>query len=74
MLLAGFAERTANSVLRKGKTAIPSLINGPMVLSSASDKVKFFTENFSKNSNFDDSGISLPVSLLELVWNCTIFL
>ena len=31
------------------------------VLSSASDKAKFFAENFSKNSNLDDSGISLPV-------------
>ena len=32
------------------------------MLSSASDKVKLFAENFSKNSNLDDSGISLPVS------------
>ena len=31
------------------------------MLSSASDKAKLFTENFSKNSNLDDSGISLPV-------------
>ena len=31
------------------------------MLSSASDKAKFFAENFSKNSNLDDSGISLPV-------------
>ena len=30
------------------------------MLSSASYKAKFFPENFSKNSNFDDSGISLP--------------
>ena len=30
------------------------------VLSSASDKAKLFAENFSKNSNLDDSGISLP--------------
>ena len=28
---------------------------------SASDKPKLFAENFSKNSNLDDSGISLPV-------------
>ena len=27
----------------------------------ASDKVKLFAENFSKNSNLDDSGISLPI-------------
>ena len=28
---------------------------------SASDKAKWFAENFSKNSNLDDPGISLPV-------------
>ena len=33
------------------------------MLSSASDKAKLFPKNFSKNSNFDDSGISLPVFL-----------
>ena len=31
------------------------------MLSSASDKSKLFAENFSKNSNLDDSGISLHV-------------
>ena len=30
-------------------------------MSSASDKAKLFDENFSKNSNLDDSGISLLV-------------
>ena len=53
--------RIANSVLNKVKSAIPSLFNGPEVLSSASDKAKLFAKNFSKNSNLDDSGISLPV-------------
>ena len=53
----------ANSVLNKGKSAIPSLFNGPEVLSSASDKAKLFAENFSLNSNLDDSGISLSVFL-----------
>ena len=33
------------------------------MLSSASDKAKWFAENFSKNSNLDDSGIALPVFL-----------
>ena len=51
----------ANSVLKKGKSAIPPLFNGPEVLSSAFDKAKLFAKNFSKNSNLDDSGISLPV-------------
>ena len=31
------------------------------VLSSGSDKVKLLAKNFSKNSNLDDLGISLPV-------------
>ena len=53
--------RIANSVLNKGKSAIPPLFNGPEVLSSAYDKAKLFAKNFSKNSNLDDSGISLPV-------------
>ena len=53
--------RIANSVLNKGKSAIPPLFNGPDVLSSASDKGKLFAENFSLNSNLDDSGVSLPV-------------
>ena len=51
----------ANSVLNKGKSAIPPLFKGPEVLSSASDKAKLFSKNFSKNSNLDVSGISLPV-------------
>ena len=29
--------------------------------SKDTDKAKLFTENFSKNSNLDDSAISLPV-------------
>ena len=40
---------------------MPPLFNGPEVLSSTSDKAKLFAENFSKNSNLDDSGIFLPV-------------
>ena len=50
-----------NNVLNKGKSAIPPLCSGPEVLSSASDKAKLFAENFSKNSNLDDLGISSPV-------------
>ena len=53
--------RIANSVLNKGKSAIPPLFNRPEVLSSASDKAKLFPGNFSLNSNLDDSGVSLPV-------------
>ena len=54
-------KRIANSVLSKGKSVIPLLFNIPEVLSSASDKAKLFAKNFSKNSNLDDSGISLPI-------------
>ena len=53
--------RIANSVLNKGKSAIPPLYD-PEVLSFASDKAKLFPENFSRNSNLDDSGISSAVS------------
>ena len=51
----------ANSVLDKGKSALPPLFSGLEVLSSASDKAKLFAENFSKNSNLDDSGILLSI-------------
>ena len=49
------------SVLNKGKSAIPPLLNGLELLSSASDEAKLFAENFSKNSNIDYSDISLSV-------------
>ena len=55
--------RIVNSVLKKGKSAVPLLFNVPEVLSSATDKAKLLAENFSENSNLDDSGISLPVFL-----------
>ena len=50
----------ANSV-NKTKSAVPPLFKCSEVLSSASDKAKFFAKNFSKNSNLDDSGICLPI-------------
>ena len=64
----------ANNFLNKGKSAIPPLFTDPEVLSSASNKAKFFAKNFSKNSNLNDLGISLPVSLLELIRNYIISL
>ena len=57
--------RIANSVLNKGKSAMPPLFNGPEVLSSAPDKAKLFAENFSLNSNLDDWGVSLPLLSLS---------
>ena len=65
--------QTANSVFNKDKSAILSLFNGLVLLSSASDKAKFLAENFCKNSNLVDPGISLPV-YLELILNCVKFL
>ena len=47
----------ANSVLNKCKSALLPLLNGPELLSSASDIAKLFADHFSKNSNLDDSGI-----------------
>ena len=57
--------RIANSILNKGKSAIPPLFNDPEVLSSASDKAKLFTKNFCKNSDLDDLGYLF--TLLELI-------
>ena len=48
-------------LLNKGKSLIPPLFNSPEVLSSASDKPKLLAKIFSKNSNLDDLGTSLPV-------------
>ena len=50
----------ANSVLNKGRSATTPLLNSPELLSSTSDKAKLFPKKFSKNSNLDGSGISLP--------------
>ena len=42
---------------KKDKSAISPLFNDLEMLSSASDKPKLLAKNFSRNSNFDDSGI-----------------
>ena len=39
--------RIANSILNKGKSAIPPLFSVPEVSSSASDKAKLFAKDFS---------------------------
>ena len=58
-----FSWPIVNSVLNKGKSAIPPLFNGPEVLASAYDKTRLFAENVSKNSSLDGSSISLLVFL-----------
>ena len=57
--------RIANSVLNKGKSAIPILFSGPELLSSASDKAELFAKNFSMDCKLDDLGIPLPVFFLR---------
>ena len=57
----------ANSVLNKGKTAIPRLLNRPDVLSSESDKAKLLAKNISKNSNLVDSGTQVSLCLFSLL-------
>ena len=39
------------------------ILNGPELLSSASDKANLFAKNFSKKSNLNYSGMSSPVFL-----------
>ena len=55
LALGTFGELLIVLSINKGKSAIPPLLNGPEVLSSASGKAKLFAKNFSKNSNLDDS-------------------
>ena len=50
----------ANSVRNKRESAIPPLFNGPEVLLLLL-LTKFFAKNSSKNSNLDDTGISLSI-------------
>ena len=47
--------RIANSILNKGKSAIPPVFNGSEVVSSASDRAKLFARSFTNNSNHDNS-------------------
>lgn len=55
---SGDVWRIANSVFNKGKSAALPPFNGTEVLPSVFDKAKFFSENFSKNSNRGDSNLN----------------
>ena len=52
------SSRDVNSVASKGKSATPSLFNGTEAFVFC-DITKIVAENFYKNFNLDDSGISL---------------
>ena len=52
--------RICNSILNRGKSAIPPLFNGPEVLTASMDKANLFARNFSNNSTLDDSFHALP--------------
>ena len=66
--------RITDSVLNKGKSAIPPLFSDPEVLSSASDKTKLFAKTFLRTLNLMTQFSLYPFSLLELISNCKIFL
>ena len=59
--------RIANSVLNKGKSAIPPLFNGPDMLSSASNKAKIFAENFIRTLILKTLVSAYLLSLLEII-------
>ena len=50
-----------NSVLNKGKSAIPPLFNRLEVLGSASCKAMLFAKHISKKMNRDESGIPFHI-------------
>ena len=54
-------------------STIPSLFNGPEVLSSASHLIIFLLKSFLKPLIRKTHFISSPVFFLELIWNCIIF-
>ena len=66
--------RITNSVLNKGKSAIPPLFNSLVVLSSASDKAKLFAKTFLKTLILMTQVSLYPFSLLGLIRNCISFL
>ena len=66
--------RIANSVLKKGKLAIPPVFNGAEVLSSASGKQNCLLKTFLRTLILMTQ-VSLNLfSLLELIWYSIIFL
>ena len=52
--------KISRKVWNCGKPSIPTLVNGPEVISSSSEKAKLFAANFAANSTLDDHGHPLP--------------
>ena len=52
--------KISRKVLNSGKASVPTLIHGPEVISSSSEKAKLFAANFASNSTLDDQGHTLP--------------
>ena len=52
--------RITNKIPSRGKSLVLSIINGPEVISSSSDKAKLFAGIFAANSTLDDSNHPLP--------------
>ena len=63
-LTAIYFWQITSSYLSKCRSAISTLVNGPEMLSSTSDKAKLFAEMFSEISNLDELGSFLPFQLL----------
>ena len=65
--------RITNKVMNRGKPSIPTIVNGPEILSSSSDKAILFAQMFSSNSTLDDQGHPLPEFPLRTNINLTNF-
>ena len=52
--------RITNSVMNRGKSSIPTIVNGPEIISSSLDKARLFAKMFSSNSILNDDGHPLP--------------
>lgn len=52
--------KIVNAILNRGKPSVPSIINGPEVISSLPDKAKLLAMNFAANTMLDDKDHSLP--------------
>ena len=59
--------RITNKVMNRGKGSVPTIINGPEVISSALDKAKLFAMNFASNSTLDDHMAILFQTFLPLL-------